>query len=177
VSELTAQAYAVGWVKDAHSLKGELYIQLFAKQADWLSSFKIFWLKPKSADFSAIVQFEVAKAKAHKDGLIVKSNAIIDRTAAEKLKGFTFLIPESYLEAKPSEGIFLLQIKGFKVFDLDRELGFVSGFSTNNMQDLLIVNNGSREILIPYVDAFIKRVDFDNQRILMELPPGLEDDI
>lgn len=166
-----SKTFKAGWVRDAHGLKGELYIQLFAKKADWLKEFKQYWLEtPKGRQV-----YEVDRAKPHRDGLIVKSKAIVDRTQAEGLKGAAFLIPAEYLAAKEGDTIFLKQIEGFKVVNGERELGAIIGFATNGAQDLLTVKTATKEILIPFVEAFIRQIDFDNRVVIMELPDGLDD--
>jgi 16S rRNA processing protein RimM len=174
LSNEAPKTFSAGWVKDAHGLKGELYIQLFAKKADWLSSFKEFWLRPKAG--GNLEAFPVVHSKPHRDGLIVRTAQIIDRTQAEKYKGFTFLIPNSYLQAQAGDTIFLKQVLGFTVKDGEREVGIIEGFSTNGAQDLLNVKSASKEVLIPFVSAFIKQIDFDNRVVIMELPAGLEDE-
>ena len=163
--------FKAGWVRDAHGLKGELYIQLFAKRADWLNSFKEFWLETASGRQS----FTVDRAKPHKDGLIVKSKIIIDRTQAEGLKGAAFLIPADYLKANPGETIYLKEIEGFTVQNGNVQIGSIVGFATNGVQDLLTVKTNKKEILIPFVEAFIRQIDFDNRVVFMELPEGLDD--
>ena len=160
-------------MKDAHGLKGELYVQLFAKKADWLSSFKEFTLQSKTGQ---ITTYRVDLAKPHRDGLIVRTSQIVDRTQAEGLKGSTFLIPSSYLKAKAGDTIYLAQIQGFTVRDGERVIGVIESFSTNGAQDLLNVKSATKEALIPFVDAFLKQIDFDNRVVIMELPPGLIED-
>lgn len=168
---LPEDSFKAGWVKDAHGLKGELYIQLFAKRADWLDDFEEFWLKK-----NGIVHFHVERAKPHKDGLIVKTAELKDRTPVEALRGAEFYIPGGYLEADPEDGIFLKQIDGFEVHDGDRPLGAIVGFGTNGAQDLLRVKHpvSGREVLIPFVEAFLKQIDFDKRIVFMELPEGLD---
>ncbi|MEK6555670.1 MAG: ribosome maturation factor RimM, partial [Bdellovibrionota bacterium] len=75
--------FEVGRVKDAHGLKGELFVRLFAGRADWLDRFTVGYLV--SPDESEVQQFEVEEASPHKDGLILKMG-LTDRTPAEKLK-------------------------------------------------------------------------------------------
>jgi 16S rRNA processing protein RimM len=168
------KTFHAGWVKDAHGLKGELYIQLFAKKADWLDSFKEFWLKDK---LFQITHHKVQRSKIHKDGLIVKPEGLNDRTPAEALKGAQFYIPDGYLEAAPEQGIFLKQILGFEVRNGDRSMGEILGFGTNGMQDLLRVKTPEalNEVLIPFVEAFLKEIDFDKRIVFMELPDGLDE--
>ncbi len=170
-----SENYKAGWVKDAHGLKGELYVQLFAKKADWLASFKEFTLQKKTGEF--ISTYKVDLAKPHRDGLIVRTSQIKDRTQAETLKGATFLIPNSYLQAKPGEQIYLQQVQGFTVKNGEKIVGTIESFSTNGAQDLLNVKTATGEALIPFVSAFLKQIDFDNRVVIMELPEGLLEDV
>ncbi len=164
--------YRVGWVKDAHGLKGEIYVQLFAKQADWLNHLKVFYLEIESE----LREFNVERAKPHKIGLIIKPREINDRTQAEACKGAPCHIPQEYLKAEPGDGFYLHQILGFKVLDRERSLGEITAFSTNGPQDLLVVQAEGKEILIPFVRPFLKQIDFDNRVVFMELPEGLQED-
>jgi 16S rRNA processing protein RimM len=164
--------FKAGWVRDAHGLKGELYIQLAAKKADWLDSFEEFWLETRDGRKG----FSVERAKPHKDGLIVKSDKIQDRTQAEALKGADFLIPTAYLDAAEGETIFLKQIEGFRLRNGENEMGVIVGFASNGAQDLLTVKTATKEILVPFVADFIRQIDFDNRVVIMELPEGLDDE-
>ncbi len=163
----------MGWVKDAHGLKGELYIQLYAKTADWLKSAKTLFLEDEEGQFR---DWKLERAKPFKDGLIVKFEGLTDRTPAEKLRKFKVFIDESLLESEPGETVYLNQLKGFLVIDKGQEVGRVTGFASNGPQDLLCVERpGRTEVLIPLVDAYILSIDFDNDRLEMDLPPGLLD--
>ena len=52
-------------------------------------------------------------------------------------------------------------------------LGEIVGFSSNGPQDLLVVEANGKTVEIPFVDAFIKKIDFKHQSVVMELPEGL----
>jgi 16S rRNA processing protein RimM len=163
----------VGWVKDAHGLRGELFVRLQAKTADWLTDDLTLHLE-KEGGLTA--EFSVEKAKPFKDGLIVKLEGMNDRTAAEGWKRAQVSIPAELLVAEPGERVFLEQLMGFSVLDGGVVVGRVVGFGTNGSQDLLRVDRGDgREALVPLVDDFIERLDFDNGQIHMTLPPGLLD--
>lgn len=165
----------VGRVKDAHGMKGELFITLKAGQADWLKDFKEFQLQSKSKDQSK--DFKVIKARVHKNGLIVVAEGIPHRTQAEGFKGWDFLIPKSLIELAPESGeIYLGQVLGFKVEVKGRgEIGEVTGFRSHSAQDLLVVQakDSEKEWEIPFVEPFIEKLDFESKKILMELPEGL----
>src|SRR5687767_12925338 len=64
----------VGKVKDAHGIKGELFIVLFAGEAAWLNKLKSLRLiVPEDAlaqADSSPKEFKIKSARAHKNGLI-----------------------------------------------------------------------------------------------------------
>lgn len=165
--------HEVGRVKDAHGLKGELFVRLYAGRADWLEKFDVGYLL--SPDQSEIFQFTVESASPHKDGLIL-SLGLDDRTPAEALKGFTLQIAHDLLISKPGEDFYLNEIVGFELIDLaTNKKSIVKGISSNGPQDLLEVEYESETYLVPFVRPLIEKVDFDKRQIRMNLPPGLID--
>jgi len=64
-------------------------------------------------------------------------------------------------------------VKGFKVYDKGTLVGKIIGFSSNNAQDLLIVETSNKEVEIPFVQAFVVKMDSKNKKIEMDLPEGL----
>lgn len=163
--------YRVGWVKSAHGIRGEVFIALFAETADWRDQVTQFSLLPK--DQSELIHFQVETMRPHKNGLIVKLQSVIDRNRSEELLKSQVYIQEACLKATPGERIFLHEILGFDVLDQDKSIGKIVGFSSNGPQDLLNVKTENGEVLVPFVEAFLVRLDFENQKVHMELPPGL----
>lgn len=161
----------VGKIKDAHGLKGELFVLLFAKEAPWLEDLESFALG--TADEGPFDLYEVERAKPHSDGLIVKVRTISDRTAAEAKKGLLFYLPASFLVSRQGERIYLREILGFEVRTALRSLGPILDFSSNGAQDLLVVKVEGKSVEIPFVQDFIEKIDFESRCVWMQLPEGL----
>lgn len=163
----------VGKIKDAHGIKGELYVLIFSKDTSWHKELKTFVIaKDESRSGSRALTIE--KAKPHKDGLIIKTKEINDRNQSEAIKGQLFFISEDLLSSDDGETIYLSEIEGFEVQAEDGAvIGEIEGFSTNNIQDLLVVNTGKKTVEIPFVEAFIVDIDYEAEVIVMDLPPGL----
>ncbi|MGZ3748517.1 MAG: ribosome maturation factor RimM, partial [Pseudobdellovibrionaceae bacterium] len=69
----------VGKVKDAHGLRGELYILIFSGDVSWIKKLKTFDLRsPKTGE---VVSYSVEKLKPFKQGFIVKSPIMADRNS------------------------------------------------------------------------------------------------
>lgn len=165
----------VGKIREAHGLKGDLYVLVFAGDISWAKKMKTFGLKAKDA--AEIQTFNVERTKPFKKGLIVKAAEIADRTAAEKIEHFEFYIDDELLVSKPGENIYLSEIKNFKLKNPEQvTLGEIVDFSSNGVQDLLVVELVSgKKAEVPFVDEFIKKLDFKHNVVVMDLPEGLLD--
>jgi len=173
----------VGRVKDAHGLKGEHYITLFAGEAAWLSQLKEIRLvtellvkEENGADATGdrVLVYPVKSARLHKNGLIVLSPGIQGRTAAEGLKGRFLEVPADFLVSEKGEALYLREVQGFKVFTKHKgEVGIIEGFSSNGAQDLLIIHAEGGEFEVPFVEAFVEKIDFESREMHLDLPEGL----
>lgn len=163
----------IGKVKEAHGLKGELYVLLFTKESPWLGRLREFALA--AGDEGPFEVHERERAKAFKDGLILKAPGVTDRTAAESKKGLLFYLPSDLFVSAPGEEIYLREIEGFEVRNEGESVGPIRGFSSNGPQDLLLVEREGRTIEIPFVEAFLDRIDFEGRIVWMRLPEGLWD--
>lgn len=164
----------VGKVKEAHGLKGDLYVMIFSGDISWLKQLKNFQLNSK---LQGELDGEVSSVKPFKLGFLLKSPQIADRTAAEPWKGAEFSIPDELLVSKQGETIYLSEILNFKLKDPEQKvLGEVVAFAHNGAHDLLVIKTADgKEVEVPFVEAFIKKIDWKNKALVMDLPEGLFD--
>ncbi len=166
----------VGKVKEPHGLKGDLWIFIFSKDVSWSTELKEFGLGPDEENIIPQV-FQVEKVKPFKQGLMLKPAGVVDRTAADKLKGLIFFVPEHLFESGEGEVIYLSEILNFEVWDQTSTCrGRVTAFSSNQAQDLLVVTKPDGGVAeIPFVEDFIVEIDHQEKKIKMQLPEGLWD--
>lgn len=165
----------IGKIKEAHGIKGDVYVLVFSKDVSWLPKLKKIGLKNVKTEEKK--SCEVLRGKPFKDGVILALSAWKDRNGAEAHEGFEVYIPEDLLVSQKGETIFLNEILNFELYDGENLLGPIQGFSTNGVQDILLVEKSGykNKIEVPFVDAFLKRIDFENKSVYMELPEGLVD--
>jgi 16S rRNA processing protein RimM len=164
----------VGKIKEAHGLKGEVYVLIFSKDTSWWQELELAQLSSPSEDSLKPPQvFKIERLKPHKDGLIVKLEGINDRNQSEALKSWIFSIPEGSLVAKVGETIYLKEILDFEVYLKDQFVGFVREFSSNGEQDLLVIQNDDQSFEVPFVSDFILNIDFNLKKLFMDFPEGL----
>ena len=161
----------VGRVKDAHGIKGEIFITLFAGEAAWLGKLKEIRLVREAGETRVLNSKSV---RFHKNGLIAKTEEIRDRNEAEAMVGWFLEIPSEFLVSEKGETIYLREIQGFRVFTKQKgEVGTVENFASNGAQDLLVIKTNWGEFEVPFVEAFVERMDFEAREIHLDLPEGL----
>jgi 16S rRNA processing protein RimM len=172
---------AIGKVRDSHGLKGELFVMTnLSTPPPWVAELKEFTLLVQAPNDegkheSKIENFVVKRIRPHKKGFIVKSDKIEDRNASDLYKGAAVYIEKTYLETEKGDEIYLQEIKGFVVYNNEIEVGPIVEFSSNTVQDLLVVAYQDRKVEIPFVKDFVKKIDWEAKKIFMELPEGLID--
>lgn len=163
----------VGKIKDAHGLKGELYFISFSGDISWLDTAEEFFLEASSGGVKTI---KLQHFKAFKDGAIVRLENVLDRNAAEALKGVMVYIDAQCLIASPGETIYLQEVKNFQAQSPDgKDLGVITGFSSNGAQDILVIENQGKSYEVPFVDDFIVEIQFENKKIILDFPESLID--
>lgn len=160
----------IGKVKEAHGLKGELYVIVFSKDTSWSDDIEEVLLTSQKDE---TLNLKVERVKPHKDGIIIKLEGIIDRNKSESLKGWSFSIPEEDLVSEEGETIYLKEVLNFEVYLKDQFVGFIKSFSSNGIQDLLIIQHDDHTYEVPFVSDFILNIDFEAQKLFMNFPEDL----
>ncbi len=174
----------VGKVAKPHGLTGEIKLHIGSGDLSWAKKLKTCLLSKKdpleidSSDLQGAQLYEVEKIRGHDDDPIVKLKNINDRNASDLLQKMFFYIPMELLTSKPGEALFLRELENFAVWDFSNQqkIGQITGFASNGPQDILVVDSADAgEVLVPLIQEFINKIEFDKKIIWMTLPPGLLD--
>ena len=109
----------------------------------------------------------------HKDGVLLKFEGIDDMTGALSLKEAFLQVPESELAPLPPGRYYIYQLIGLSVWEKDICYGKIADVMQPGSNDVYVVRDGKREILIPVLKSVVKNVDIEAGRVEVELPPGL----
>ncbi len=163
---------AVGRIKRAVGLKGEVLIKAFSSTKSIIVPGCLF-LKEKDG----FRRFQIARfRKKGPKELVCLLEGVNNRTLAEGLERRQVFQEKSLLPREDTDEYFWYELEGLRVMDQDgKELGTVYSIIEAGAQDVLVVRDGKREILIPMVDEFIKEIDTTRGICLVDLPPGLEE--
>lgn len=106
-------------------------------------------------------RLEVETLRPHGPGFVARITGVEDRDGAQALAGCEIAVPRAVLPALEVEGEYYWQdLMGLRVNDVQgRCFGTVAELVETGAHDVLIVRDGKRETLIPFVAAHVLEVD------------------
>ena len=104
----------------------------------------------------------------------LKLAGVDDREAAEALRGATIEVPLEQAVRLPPGSYYWHQLIGLAVETKRGEsLGRLVDILTTGSNDVYVVRDDARELLLPAIRDVIREVDLENGRMVVELLPGL----
>lgn len=117
----------------------------------------------------------IRDARFHSGTLLLSFDGVDDRNAVEALRNVLLMADVNPEEANISDDDFhISQIIGCKVLDASaKDWGVVTDVLHLPAQDTLVINHGGKEILVPFVKAFVPTIDVKNKEIIVNEIEGL----
>lgn len=160
----------VGHVLDAWRLDGSIKVAPYSQDASALLAAREWWFDVRGA----VRSFDVMVAKAHGSTVTARLVGIVDRDAAEGLKGARISVSRRYFPVTDDDEYYWVDLIGLAVHTEGGELlGSVAELTDNGAHQNLVVRtagDGGKTVerLIPFVDAFVKTVDLTGRRIVVD---------
>ena len=166
----------IGRVGSPSGLRGEFRVTLYAQDSDNLKEGKVLLLKHAENEISARIE----RVRYQKDRPVIKLEGFDDRTSVEPLRNMEISIDSSDLEELPEGEHYVRDLIGCRVVDIadggSKEIGILQDVIQNTAQSVLDVKTPEgRSVLIPAVDAFLRKIDEEEGLIEVELIPGFLD--
>lgn len=179
-AELPADAVEVGRILDAWGLKGWFKVLPHSASPEALFSSKRWYLLPPDRPMKAAMPWtgalllKIKEAKDHSDSVVATSLDIVDRNAAEALRGARVFVPRSSFPTAGQDEYYWVDLIGLDVFNREGEaMGQVKELLSTGPQTVLVLSYTDSqakeaERMIPFVAAFIDAVDLPGRRITVD---------
>jgi len=168
----------VGRLVKAHGLKGALKLELYTDDPDGrFVPGAVFTLQvPDSSPWfgKTVTVREFRWMNSHP---VVFFEGIDDRNAAESIVRAILWIDEDTDAPAEDDAWYDHQLVGLEVVRDGEAVGRVIRVDHLPAQDLLIVKDGDREVLVPFVKAIVPEVDVAAGRLVVTPPAGLFEDL
>ena len=160
---------SIGKVVKTKGKRGELKLKLYSVHP--LKAFfpKVYFRKKESLE-----EFEVETLHPYQDGNLIKLKEVDTLEKAYELVGQEILVPEESLHSLEEDNYYLFQIIGSSVITTKKEkVGRVKDILFIEDNELLVVEKGKKELLIPFTKSICLKIDLVNKEILISPPDGL----
>lgn len=169
--EINMEQVIIGKIVNTHGIKGELKVKA---STDFIEE---RFQKGKHVfidDHGKMIDMVVATYRMHKGHVLVSFQGFMDINLVEKYKG-CLLYAQKDLDLLDEDEYYVGDLIGCEVFDQENMIGKVKDVQLYEHHDVLVVE-GEKRVLIPYVDAFVESVDIDRKRIDVHLIEGFYDE-
>jgi 16S rRNA processing protein RimM len=167
----------VGHVTKAHGTKGEIFVwPLTDRVEDVFAPGRELLVEPGAEDAEEYDPLTIDSVRPFKRGLLVKFDGYDDRDSVEGLSQRYLRIPMA--EATPLEEgeVFYHQLIGLDVVTAEGErVGKVREVYETGPTHLLEVRTAKGQVLIPFTERVVRKIDVEGGTMLIKPPPGLLD--
>jgi 16S rRNA processing protein RimM len=117
---------------------------------------------------------ELNWVKSHTRTALISFKGVTDHDQAEALIGAELLIPETELPELDADTYYWFELIGIEVYTTEDEyLGRIESIFPTGSNDVYVVKDKQKEILVPALDSVVIDIDLEHQRMRVDLPEGL----
>jgi len=173
------------WVLIAHIVRpqgrrGEVLADIFTDFPEHFAQRKRLFLRsPAGGQVDAMREVKVESHWLHKGRVVLKFSQVDSMSEAEELRGFDVVIPREERMPLAGDAVYVSDLLGVRVIDVSRGGSTDAGEITDVEPEgagpamLVIRTPAGDELLIPFVRAYLRKVDLEGKRLEMDLPEGL----
>jgi len=161
----------VGEILTTFGNKGELKVSPLTDDLERFKKLKyVFFKMPEG-----YTKMHIASVRNHKNAVILSFEEIPDMSSAEKFRNIYICIEEEQLVQLPKDHYFIFQMIGLEVYEKGIFLGKIENVIQTGSNDVYIVKDNKKEILIPALKSIVEKIDLDAKKMVVSLPEGLVD--
>ncbi len=160
---------AVGKVVGVFGSKGSLRVSILTDFPSRIPKLESVYLVGRDTKLYHVVAF-----KRHGRGFNLTISGVETPQQARDLMGSYVSIPEEDLEQLPEGTYYGFQVVGSTaVFPNGERIGKVTDILELPANDVLVIDRNGKEVLVPLVAAFVKEIDVERKRVVIEPKEGL----
>lgn len=178
-TDLPSDAVEVGRIADAWGVKGWFKVVAFSSDPQALMAAPQWFLQPAekgAKTFAGTVILPVKQIRWHGDGLVATSLDVVSRNHAEALRGARIFVAREHFPQAEEGEYYWVDLLGLTVRNREGvALGQVQELMSTGPQTVLVLayeqDGKSLERMIPFVSAFVDKVDLPEKRITVDWQP------
>ncbi len=164
--------FEIGQIVNHFGIKGMVKVNSFTDDISKFKKLKNILLEKDGS----LNKVEIEEVKYSKNQVLLKIKGIDTIEEAEKYRGCYLKIARKDAEKLPENTYFIADLIGLLVYsDEGILLGTVEDIYNSGANDIYVVKNANgKQILLPAIEEVIKKVDIEQEKIIVHLLKGLE---
>ena len=173
-ADFPEDAVEVGRISGAWGVKGWIRVEPHASDPQALFSSKRWYLRPPEPLPPGPARawptlLRVVQAREQGPSVVAVVDGVGDRDAAQGLRGARVHVSRASFPTPAADEYYWVDLIGLSVVNRQGQaLGEVEGLIETGAHDVLRVRHGEGERLIPFVDAYVDRVDLAARTIVVD---------
>jgi len=165
--------FYLGKIVRKHSFKGEVVAKLDTDEPELYQNLESVFV----ALGNDLVPFFIEESLLQKGNqLRIQFEDILSEADADAILGSGLYLPIEFLPKLTGNKFYFHEIIGFDIEDTGYGyVGVITGVNDTSAQPLFEIDSNGVEVFIPMIDNFIKEVDRENNKIIVQSPEGLID--
>jgi 16S rRNA processing protein RimM len=162
---------AIGQITKSVGIKGELKVYPMTNLLQRFKLLRKVWL---GLDDQGGSEYAVEAVRLGNDHVVLKLAGINQRTDSDSLKQYYVLIPDEQAVRGTEGSYFVHELIGMNVVTEEGvQVGTISEILHMPAGDIWEIRSGDKEILIPGVREFIRKVDVEGRKVVIHVIEGL----
>ena len=165
--------FYLGKIVRKHSFKGEVVAKLDTDEPEIYQNLESIFV----ALGNNLVPFFIETSLLQKGNqLRIQFEDILNEADADAILGSELYLPIEFLPKLSGNKFYFHEIIGFDIEDVSHGyVGVITGVNDSSAQPLFEIDSNGVEVFIPMIDHFIKKVERENKKIIVDAPAGLID--
>lgn len=163
--------FYLGKIVRKHSFKGQVVAKLDTDEPELYKNLESVFV----ALSNDLVPFFIEESLLQKGNqLRIQFEDVESEEDADAILGAELYLPLEFLPKLKGNKFYFHEIIGFDIEDVNYGyVGVITGVNDSSAQPLFEIDSNGVAVFIPMIDDFIKKVDRDNNKIIVESPAGL----
>ncbi len=165
---LSPRYLIIGRVLKPWGVRGEIKIEILTEFPNRFASLRQVFIGDDAKSFS------VERARLHGNAALIKLKGIDTPEQAEPLRDQLVQVELADAVKLPKGKLYLYQMIGLRVVTTEGEtLGEITDVLDTGANDVYVVKDAAREILIPAIEDVVKEISLERGEVVIKLMEGL----
>ena len=163
----------IGTVVGTHHLTGTVKVNSIFEDIDTITGEKVLLEKDDKKRLLTIKNIK----RLNDRKLLVNFEEITDVEQGKEINGFQIKIRRDLLPEKNENEFYIKDLLGMEVFEMGEKIGEILDVLETVAHNIIIVEDivNRKEVMIPFIDEFVKKMDFENNRVEVKLIEGMRE--